>query len=330
MDKEKIFDLIAVIVITLVGLLTAYVCFGILQSRADGQINGVTVGGALAGALVASGVMTTAYLQFRKSSDELTQLQSRVGELQSKLLRGAPRPGGFEVEIDERRHMVLARPQEWENRGGYIFNFELPSDKMRADDILPATFNVQFFPITQELGERDQFYQDINQRFYSPLVAGYSNEFVYLGGSSGGADPGSGGIKSLKILAQQYARVETSKNPLTSEAKHDWWYVPKDEFDKWQADQAKTGKTPALDATHKKAGKKSLPKSKPAESSDSPEPLPASAPTVQYVAAWHMQVICWHADLKTVFVFDASDDDKDFAESSSQFNQILDSMRFLT
>lgn len=43
-----------------------------------------------------------------------------------------------------------------------------------------------------------------------------------------------------------------------------------------------------------------------------------------------MNVVCYHKQLGKVFFFSFWDDDHDFTESSSQFNKILDSIRFLT
>jgi hypothetical protein len=43
-----------------------------------------------------------------------------------------------------------------------------------------------------------------------------------------------------------------------------------------------------------------------------------------------MLVICLRQDLETTFYFDFWDDQKDFAESSTVFNQILASTRLLT
>lgn len=44
----------------------------------------------------------------------------------------------------------------------------------------------------------------------------------------------------------------------------------------------------------------------------------------------HVSVICFHQDLETIFYFDFWGDEKDFAESSTVFNQILASTRLLT
>jgi hypothetical protein len=56
-------------------------------------------------------------------------------------------------------------------------------------------------------------------------------------------------------------------------------------------------------------------------------------PTVQPPRAakiTHMSMNCFHQDLETIFYFDFWDDGKDFAESSTVFNQILASTRLLT
>jgi hypothetical protein len=56
-------------------------------------------------------------------------------------------------------------------------------------------------------------------------------------------------------------------------------------------------------------------------------------PTVrspQVAKITHVSVICFHQDLETIFYFDFWNDEKDFAESSTVFNQILASTRLLT
>ena len=92
MRKDKIIDLVAVVTIALVSLLTAYVCFGLLQSEASGEFQQYSVGGAIAGALASVSLLSTTYLQIRKSGGEIQKLREANQELQQKIIRGAPRP----------------------------------------------------------------------------------------------------------------------------------------------------------------------------------------------------------------------------------------------
>ncbi|MDP8973555.1 MAG: hypothetical protein M3N45_10400 [Actinomycetota bacterium] len=111
MRKDKIIDLVAVVTIALVGLLTAYVCFGLLQSEASGEFQQYSVGGAIAGALASVSLLSTTYLQIRKSGSEIQKLRETNQELQQKIIRGAPRPPGFDTEVSERQRIVLAGPK---------------------------------------------------------------------------------------------------------------------------------------------------------------------------------------------------------------------------
>ena len=129
--SEKVFDLAVWFLIATIGLVAAYVCFGILTSAAEGKYQAYSIGGAIAGAIVSWGVLTSVYLQLRGSSTELEDLRERNEQLQNKLIRGAPRPQGFETEVDERQRIVLARPKLWRPKGGTIFELELPNDAMR-------------------------------------------------------------------------------------------------------------------------------------------------------------------------------------------------------
>ena len=75
MRSEKIFDLVVWLFIASVGLVAAYVCFGILNSQASGRYQQYSVGGAIAGALISWSVLTSVYLQLRGSSNELQDLR---------------------------------------------------------------------------------------------------------------------------------------------------------------------------------------------------------------------------------------------------------------
>src|SRR4051812_26090290 len=129
MDKRKIGDLFAVCVCVIFALITAYLTFGILQSQATTQNTVYSLGGAIAGALVSFSIFFVAYRQLITSSGEEEKLRDRIQELQQKLIRGAPRPKSFEIEVDERLRLVLARPGNWEPKGGTIFDFEQRQDK---------------------------------------------------------------------------------------------------------------------------------------------------------------------------------------------------------
>jgi hypothetical protein len=111
MKSDKVFDAVIWILIAALGLVSAYVCFKVLDSSASGQFQQYSVGGAIVGAIISWGILTSMYLQVRKSSGELVDLRRQVADLEKKLLRGAPRPKDFETEVAERQRIVLARPK---------------------------------------------------------------------------------------------------------------------------------------------------------------------------------------------------------------------------
>ena len=132
--SERTFDVVVWTLIAVFGLVTAYVTFGILSSQASTEVQGYSVEGALAGFVVSAGVLTSIYLQVRKSSNEVEALHRRILELQNKLLRGAPRPLAFETEVSERQRIVLARPEKWRPSGGIIFDYQLPLEALKEED----------------------------------------------------------------------------------------------------------------------------------------------------------------------------------------------------
>ncbi|MHC4176901.1 MAG: hypothetical protein ACYSWU_05310, partial [Planctomycetota bacterium] len=158
MKMGRIFDLIIWVFIAATGLAAAYICFGILNSEASGQFKQYSVGGAIGGALVSWGVLTTVYLQIRGSSGELQKLRDRNDELHHKLIRGAPRPEGFDTEVDERQRIVLARPVGWQPKGGTIFRLQVPRENMEEGDTFASEFQCYFKTIGDSTLPQAGFY----------------------------------------------------------------------------------------------------------------------------------------------------------------------------
>jgi len=226
MRAERIFDLVVWLFIAAVGLVTAYVCFGILSSEASGRFQQYSVGGALAGAVVSWSLLTSVYLQLRGSSKELEDLRNRTEELQNKLIRGAPRPQGFDTEVDERQRIVLARPRNWQPKGGTVFDLELAAEEMRKDDTFAAAFRCYFVPIEKDsTPTKEKFYEGELELFAkaSDYVSSYSHEIVRLGGEPAG-------IESLKIIARQFVRTLIKTSPDTRLTETRWEVVSRNEF----------------------------------------------------------------------------------------------------
>lgn len=308
-NKDKILDAIIVLSIAFVGLFAAYLTFGILKSEASGQFRSYQVGGAIAGALVSWSLLASVYLKFRKSSDEPQKLNARINELQQKLLRGAPHPSGFIVEISEQQKIVLARPEGWERKGGLMFDFELV--ERPAEDNYPARFTCSYVPITSEyknLG-RDRFYEIFlenirsNERNRDPRC-----EYIFIGGDSQTT-------KCIKVIAGQYMRLEFYQNSYGGKPRLEAFQISQDEYrENVRADGSSMAAPPAApnDAKIEGVGVSGrLPK------------------RLAYSKVYHMFVACYREDLKNVFFFEFMDDEKHFAWSSGIFNQVLNSTRFL-
>jgi hypothetical protein len=311
MEKGKLFDLVAVILIAGTGLATAYVTFGLLQSQASAEGQGYSVGGAIAGALITMSLLASVYAQFRKSSTELDELRNRNEELQHKLIRRAPRPPGFDTEVDERQRIVLAAPRNWAPRGGVIFDFDLAQTEMKQDDLVPARFWLSYSLVTTITDPAEMFYENYRDSVGSATqVATHTSEYIYVGGEQGAA-------KSLKIIAHEYALATKHIDPLTGSVSYSWNAVPKDDYDaelKKENDKRRDG----VSATQGTANDSS--------STTGLTPGLAHRP----VMLSRMRVLCYHNALQRIFQFDFIDDLKDFANSSTTFNQLLDSVRFLS
>ena len=87
-DREKFVDISIIVIIAAVGLFTAFLTFGILDSQASAKNPQYSVGGAIAGALISWGVLGSLYRQFRQSSDTLRQLKVTNAKLQETIERG--------------------------------------------------------------------------------------------------------------------------------------------------------------------------------------------------------------------------------------------------
>jgi hypothetical protein len=236
MKNERIVDLIIWLVIAIVGLVAAYLCFGILDSQASGKYQGYSVGGAIAGAIVSWSVLTSVYLQVRKSSNELQEYKKRVDELQSKLIRGAPRPEGFDTEVSERDRLVLARPKIWKPKGGTIFDLVLPETAMKQGDAFPAAFRCYYLPIAGEarkgakksgpavLSREDWYALELKQiRDASEFVSSFSHEMIRVGGEPAG-------VESLKLIARQCVRLMRQRSDWTRQFEWQWELISRDEF----------------------------------------------------------------------------------------------------
>ena len=338
MDRGKLTDLIAVVVIAIVGLLSAYITFGVLQSQADAKIQGYSVGGAIAGALVTMSVLASVYGQFRKSSTETEELRSRNEELQQKLIRGAPRPPGFDTQVDERQRIVLALPRNWQPRGGVVFDFEVDPNELPQDDLVPPRFWLQYSMVAKDADPPDIFYNKyLASVTEADSVESHTSEFLHIGGEGGS------GIKSLKIIAHEFARALKWSDPLTGKVSYSWDTISRKEYEAQVAKRRRNeDDKKAVSMGNEKAAsgdkeKGTSPDEEKQEAVSDAEPIhdnPRLSGATRVlegpVMLSRMRVICYHTALQRIYQFDFIDDDKDFPASSILFNQLLASVRFLT
>lgn len=142
---RMIFALTAGVIVIVVSVLVSYVCFKILESSAEADLDEWKLGGAFAGFVFTASILTSIVFQFYKqmTSETLDSYREQIQELQTKLIKGAPCPEGFTVDIDERHNLVFARPETWTPKGGLLYQYVEP---LKKDDPFVANFNVTYWP----------------------------------------------------------------------------------------------------------------------------------------------------------------------------------------
>lgn len=130
------------IIIVGLSLAVAYVCFVILGSSAEGTLRNWKLGGGLAGFIITASFLSSTLMSIYRvlTADQITEYQKQIQELQAKLIKGAPCPPGYTVEIDERHKLVFARPRDWAPKGGMLYQYV---EKIGTSDTFAANFNVQ-------------------------------------------------------------------------------------------------------------------------------------------------------------------------------------------
>lgn len=130
--------------VTLVGLLSlgvAYVCFNILQSSAEASLRNYKLSGAIAAFLVTASFLSTTIITFYRilTSQQIDDYRKQIQELQAKIIKGAPCPPGYTIDIDEKHDLVFARPKEWEPREGILYAYV---EQSKPNDAMVANFVV--------------------------------------------------------------------------------------------------------------------------------------------------------------------------------------------
>jgi hypothetical protein len=139
--SRLIFAWISGTIIVILSLAVAFICFNILQSSAEATLQNWKLGGGIAAFLVTASFLSTTFITFYRllTSEQIDEYRKRIQELETKLIKGAPCPLGYTIDIDEKHKLVFARPNEWEPKGGVLYAY---LERRKQDDLFTANFNV--------------------------------------------------------------------------------------------------------------------------------------------------------------------------------------------
>jgi len=365
---QRAFDALVWSFIVIAGIVGGFVAFGLLESQAQIESNTQMVGGAVAGMLIIWGSLGSLYLQIRKSGGELEDLREENRALQQKLIRGAPHPDDYTVEVDDRQRLVLARPDSWRPRGGVLFDFQEPSKTLAPGDYLPARFSVSFEPIEDESGtDAETYYRNYLASFQAnEFITNLNAEYVFLGAERD--------IRSFRITFDVAGQAIKSPHPILPDRDEFYWQdLTPEQYHEIveggepipQANGAQPKGTEPSPATPEGEAEEAVPppatpegeaeeaapppatqegEAEEAEASEVTPPTPVSSDipmepgatgqleSVESAFTWgrRMIVVCFHLPLRRIFFFDFQQDAPGFVSSSETFNQILNSVRFLS
>ena len=124
-SKRMGYAILLVIIIAIVSGIIAYISFNILESSAEVKLQNWKAGGAFAAFIITFFVLTSVALQIYKqiTSDKIDQYREQIQELQSKLIKGAPCPDGYIIDLDEKYKLVFARPNNWTPLNGLLYQY---------------------------------------------------------------------------------------------------------------------------------------------------------------------------------------------------------------
>jgi hypothetical protein len=231
----------ALAIIVGLSLVVAWVTFGLLDSSATAEIRGYKLGGSIAAFAFTAGVLTTAFFSMYKlftadevkelsqrkdaefkhyaqhTSEQLKEYAKRVEELQAKLIRGAPCPPGYTIDVDEKHKLVFSRPSAWKPLDGVLYQY---IGQPKKDETFRANFNVVYKDLSELPVEEfdpsqpevlDHFYEQVLETVAQGLSGGITKEYVTVDG-----------LKSVKYINTQAVPtsdpVQTQEHVQTPEA----------------------------------------------------------------------------------------------------------------
>lgn len=135
-SKRMTYAIVFVILIVFISLIVAYITFNILQSSAEANLKEWKLGGAFAAFVFTASMLSSIAFQFykhladdevKKLNEDLLKMQTKytekIQELEAKIIKGAPCPDGFTIDLDEKHKLVFARPSEWTPRAGILYQY---------------------------------------------------------------------------------------------------------------------------------------------------------------------------------------------------------------
>jgi hypothetical protein len=142
--NRMLFSVIIVTSIFIVSIVVAYIAFNILESSAEANLQNWRFGGAFAGFVFTASLMASLAFQFYKQMtvDEVAKYRNQAIELQSKLIRGAPCPKDYTIEVDEKNKIVFSRPVGWVPRNHILHQYKEIENR---SDPQPALFTSLIF-----------------------------------------------------------------------------------------------------------------------------------------------------------------------------------------
>ncbi len=204
------FALIAVTVIVALSAFIGYLFFSILNSSAEASLQNAKLSGAFAGFFITASLLSTLTFQFYKqiTADQITKYRDQIQELQTKLVKGAPCPEGYTIEVDEKRKIVFSRPEEWLPKLGILYQFV----EKNPLGMFAANFNVFFQGLTDlpdiyrqyKLGDFDPDKFEADKVYDDLVIASVADAKAYI--------QNSGLPYENEALTKEYIDVDSIKS----------------------------------------------------------------------------------------------------------------------
>jgi len=177
-------------IIVVLSLLVAWVTFGLLQSSAQADVRGYKLSGAIAAFAFTAGLLISSFFNVYRllTADQLKEYAKRIEELQAKLIRGAPCPPGYAIDLDEKHKLVFARPGSWQPQEGILYQYV---EQAKPNDPIKANFNVVYRDVTVELGDKfdpaqafdvDELYESALDTVAAKIPGAMTKEYITVDG----------------------------------------------------------------------------------------------------------------------------------------------------